>query len=120
MLEFVLLVRYSLFSLHSQGKNVFISTAFGFYPENLIKKICKRTIFLSDWLALLYTEVSLIIGGWRTNTKKSEAATDRKKEEQAATLIISTGTEIYIMPSSKWFSTVMPRDLQMATCQLIY
>lgn len=48
MLEFVLLVRYSLFSLHSQGKNVFISTAFGFYPENLIKKICKRTIFLSD------------------------------------------------------------------------
>lgn len=49
MLEFVLLVRYSLFSLHSQGKNVFISTVFGFHPENLIKKIWKRRrCFLFD------------------------------------------------------------------------
>lgn len=32
MLEFVFLVRYSLFGLYSQGKNVLISTVFGFHP----------------------------------------------------------------------------------------
>lgn len=111
-LEFVLLVRYSLFSLYSQDKNVFISTVLGFHPENLIKKICKRRRFLFVWL---FKEVPLIIGGWRANIKKFEAAIDRKKEEQTATLITSTGTEVHIMPRSKWFSTMMPRGLQMAS-----
>lgn len=46
--------------------------------------------FFVDWLALLYTEVSQITGGWKANTKISEAATDRKKKEaEVAALIIS-------------------------------
>lgn len=50
--------------------------------------------------------------------KKLKAASDRKREEQTATLIISVGTAIHVKHSSKVLT--LCRGLQMATSKPIY
>lgn len=84
-----------VYLVHTAKTRTFSFPLFSFHPENPTQKISKKSTLL-DWFIL---RLSLICHGWSTN--KIKAATDRKREEQTATLIISTGTEVHVKHSSE-------------------